>query len=158
MNKKKIITIILLIVVFVALTLIGVGIYSNIVYGSKTGQTTDEKEYKLDQKHTKKGISIDNLKIEETEATDIENIGDSKAYKVTFTLKNETNKRVDFGQAVLRFLYDDSDQKIERTFDFRFLEAGASLDFEKVIVLNKTNFYDYEMEVVISKDVTDTAY
>lgn len=159
MNKKKIITLILIVIIFLALTLIGAGVYSNFSSGVSTDEPKSDKEYKLDQKHEKDGISITDFKMTETDITGVENMGESKGYKITFTITNDSKEKVEYGQVSLKFLYeDDADGTIERTFNFNNLKSGESTKIEKDIILEKNNFYDYELSVIKSDDAFNTAY
>ena len=156
--KKKVIIVILLVIIFGAFSLIGVGIYSNIVYKSTPKEPVNEKEYRLDEKHSKDGVSITNVKLEETAVEGVE-LGDSKGYKVSFTITNDDKETIEYGQVTLTFLYEsDEDGTIEKTFNFYRLKAGDSVNMEKTIILNKTNFYDYKLDVIKSDDAFDIGY
>ncbi|MDO4996029.1 MAG: hypothetical protein Q4E69_02510 [Bacilli bacterium] len=156
--KKNFIKILLIVIIFVAFSLIGVAIYSSIITKDTPKEPVNEKEYRLNEKHTKDGVSIDNVKIEETTVEGVE-LGDSKGYKVSFTVTNDDKEPIEYGQVVLTFLYEnDEDGSIERTFNFYRLKAGDSVNMEKTIILDKTNFYDYKLEVVKSDDAFDIGY
>lgn len=156
--KKKILKLLLIFIIFVALTLIGVGIYSNIIYKSTPIDPVNKKEYRLNEKHTKDGVSITNVKLEETTVEGVD-IGDAKGYKVSFKVTNDDKEPIEYGQVVLTFLYEnDEDGSIERTFNFYRLKAGDSVNMEKTIILDKTNFYDYKLDVIKSDDAYDIAY
>lgn len=151
MKNKKLLIIIIVVLAFV---FIGVGVGFALSGSSiNKDKTTDEKVDRMNEVHTKDNIKVTSFSIRKNDT----NSEKDDYYDVSVNIVNETGKQIVSGKIDFKLL-SKSGEKRDYTAFISELADGDSFVYTKEATFDMVDFYDYEMEVVVSDTLQPMGY